>query len=332
MSRHVLVTGGAGYIGSHTCKVLKQKGYIPVTYDNLSRGHRHAVKYGPFEPGDIADAARLRAVIETYRPVAAIHFAAFAYVGESMDHPDLYYRNNTAGTITLLDTLRDCGVDRVVFSSTCATYGTPARVPIDENMPQDPINPYGRSKLFIEHVLRDCCAAFRLSAVALRYFNAAGCDPDGEIGEEHDPETHLIPLMLEAARTQDPARALTVFGDDHPTPDGTCIRDYIHVMDLAAAHVQALDLMQADPGFHVLNLGTGRGYSILELIEATRRITGRPVPHVMGPRRAGDPPTLIADPSRAQATLGWQPHLSDVDTLLRTAWAWINRPGRADTT
>ncbi|UWQ93513.1 UDP-glucose 4-epimerase GalE (plasmid) [Rhodobacteraceae bacterium M382] len=325
MSKHVLVTGGAGYIGSHTCKVLKQKGYIPVCYDNLSRGNRHAVKYGPFEEGDIADAARIREVVETYRPIAAIHFAAFAYVGESMDHPDIYYRNNTSGTVALLDALRANGVERIVFSSTCATYGTPETVPISETLPQNPINPYGRSKLFIEHVLRDYAAAYGMSAVALRYFNAAGCDPDGEIGEEHDPETHLIPLMLEAARTQDPDRKLTVFGDDHPTPDGTCIRDYIHVMDLAAAHVQALDLMEAEPGFHVLNLGTGQGLSILELIQATKRITNREVPYVMGPRRAGDPSELVADPSLARQKLGWTPEMSDMDTLLRTAWTWLTR-------
>lgn len=323
MTRNILVTGGAGYIGSHTCKVLAQHGYTPVTYDNLSRGNAHAVKYGPFEQGDIADAARLGAVIDQYAPEAVIHFAAHSFVGESVTDPAMYYQNNTVGTLSLLDTMRAKGMDKIVFSSTCATYGTPQRLPMDETTPQAPINPYGQSKLMIEHVLRDYAAAYGLSSVALRYFNAAGCDLDGEIGEEHDPETHLIPLMLEAAYTQDPARALTVFGDDHPTPDGTCVRDYIHVLDLADAHVRALDLVAREPGFHALNLGTGTGYSIRELIEATRRVTNAAVPYAMGPRRAGDPPELVADPKLAFEKLGWVPQHSDVETILSSAWGWI---------
>ena len=325
MSEHILVTGGAGYIGSHTCKVLAAHGYTPVTYDNLSTGNAHAVQYGPLEQGDIADGDRLGAVIDQYAPHAAIHFAAFSLVGESVVDPGLYYRNNTMGTITLLDTLLAKFVSNIVFSSTCATYGTPQKLPMDETTPQAPINPYGRSKLMIEHVLRDYVQAYGMNAVALRYFNAAGADPDGQIGEEHDPETHLIPLMLDAAHSQDPAKALTVFGDDHPTPDGTCIRDYIHVMDLAVAHVKALGLMDREPGFHALNLGTGAGFSILELIEATRRITNQSVPYSMGPVRAGDPPELVADPRLAQEKLGWIPKMSDVDSLLQTTWNWVSR-------
>jgi len=327
MPQNILVTGGAGYIGSHTCKALKSHGFTPVTYDNLSTGNAHAVQYGPLEQGDIADRDRLGAVIDQYEPTAAIHFAAFSLVGESVRDPGLYYRNNTIGTISLLDTLRAKSVSNIVFSSTCATYGEPDKVPMDETTPQAPINPYGMSKLMIEHVLRDYTQAYGMNAVALRYFNAAGADPDGQIGEEHDPETHLIPLMLDAAHSQDPAKALTVFGQDHPTPDGTCIRDYIHVMDLADAHVKALGLMERDPGFHALNLGTGTGFSILELIEATRRITNQSVPYSMGPARAGDPPELVADPRLAREKLGWTPQMSDVDSVLSTAWNWISRKG-----
>lgn len=327
MSKNILVTGGAGYIGSHTCKVLAQQGFTPVTYDNLSTGNAHAVQYGPMEQGDITDAARLGAVIEKYQPTACIHFAAFSLVGESVTNPGLYYRNNTLGTLALLDTLRDHGVMNIVFSSTAATYGEPQEMPMRESTPQAPINPYGQSKLMIEHVLRDYAKAYDMSAVALRYFNAAGADLDGEIGEEHDPETHIIPLMLDATASQDPAKALTVFGNDHPTPDGTCIRDYIHVLDLADAHVKALDLMKREPGFHAMNLGTGTGFSILELIEATHRITNQKVPYSMGPKRAGDPPELVADPTLARKKLGWEPQYSDTDTILRSVWNWINRTG-----
>ena len=325
MPQKILVTGGAGYIGSHTCKVLKSHGFTPVTYDNLSTGNVHAVQYGPMEHGDITDAAHLRAVIEQYKPQAAIHFAAFSLVAESVRDPGLYYRNNTMGTLSLLDTLRANGVNNIVFSSTAATYGEPQEMPMRETTPQSPINPYGQSKLMIEHVLRDYTKAYGMSAVALRYFNAAGCDLDGEIGEEHDPETHIIPLMLAAAHTGDPEKGLTVFGDDHPTPDGTCVRDYIHVLDLAEAHVKALGLMDREPGFHAMNLGTGSGFSILELIEATHRITNHKVPYTMGPRRVGDPPELVADPALAREKLDWHPQYSDTDTILRSVWNWLNR-------
>ncbi|GGD49872.1 UDP-glucose 4-epimerase GalE [Erythrobacter arachoides] len=322
-AQHILVTGGAGYIGSHTCKALAAAGYIPVTYDSLVRGNRWAVKWGPLEEGDLLDGERLREVMRAYGPVGVIHFAAFAYVGESMHDPLLYYRNNVAGTVSLLEAMAAERVGRLVFSSTCATYGVPPGNPIREDMPQAPINPYGQSKLMIEQVLKDCAATGTLAAVALRYFNAAGADPAGEIGEAHHPETHLIPLALAAAKGE--AEPLTIFGDDQPTPDGTCIRDYIHVTDLADAHVRALGHTATNAGFAAFNLGTGKGASILDIIAATQRVTGRRVPHGYGPPRAGDPAELVADPSRAKAVLGWEARHSDLDTILSTAWNWMQR-------
>lgn len=321
MRKVILVTGGAGYIGSHTCKALYAAGYMPVTYDSLVRGNKWAVQWGPLEIGDIADQALLSEVCQKYKPIAVIHFAAYAYVGESVTEPRIYYHNNTAGTISLLNTLLDHGINNIVFSSTCATYGIPTKMPINEQTAQNPVNPYGRSKLMIEHILKDYADAFGLNSVALRYFNAAGADPEGQIGEAHEPETHLIPLILEAAKSQsDP---LTVFGNDHPTRDGTCIRDYIHVNDLADAHIRALTLMDNENGFHAINLGTGYGHSILEVIAAAEKITGHKVPYVMGPRRAGDPPELVADASFAKAKMGWVPKLSDIDTISQTAWNWM---------
>lgn len=319
----VLVTGGAGYIGSHTCKALEAAGYAPVVYDNLCRGNAWAVKWGPLEVGDLMDGERLREVMRAHRPVGVVHFAAFAYVGESMSDPLLYYRNNVGGTMTLLRAMAAEGVSRLVFSSTCATYGTPETNPIREDMPQSPINPYGQSKLMVEQILRDCAQQGTLNAVALRYFNAAGADADCEIGEVHNPETHLIPLALAAA--QGTAPALTVFGDDHDTPDGTCIRDYIHVTDLADAHVRALSHTGSNGGFSVFNLGTGIGISIKELIAAVREVTGRELPFVYGQRRPGDPPALVADPSLACDVLGWKAQHSDLDNVLSTAWAWMER-------
>lgn len=322
-NKTVLVTGGAGYIGSHTCKALAQASYTPVVYDNLCRGNSWAVKWGPIEIGDLMDGERLRDVLRKHRPLGAIHFAAFAYVGESMSDPQLYYRNNVGGTISLLRAMTAESVDRLVFSSTCATYGTPEANPIREDMPQAPINPYGQSKLMVEQILRDCARAGRLNAVALRYFNAAGADADGEIGEAHDPETHLIPLAL--AATQGAAPALTVFGDDHDTPDGTCIRDYIHVTDLADAHVRALRHTECNQGFSAFNLGTGTGISINELIAVAQEVTGRTVPFSYGSRREGDPPALVADPMLACGTLGWRARHSDLHNILSTAWAWMER-------
>jgi len=315
----VLVTGGAGYIGSHACKALAAAGYTPVTYDNLSRGFAHAVKWGPLETGDLLDRARLEAVIQRHRPEVVMHFAALAYVGESTADPAPYYRNNLVGTLALLDAMRAQGVDRLVFSSSCTTYGVPASTPIAEDAPQTPISPYGATKLFTEHVLADYAAAYGLRAVAMRYFNAAGADPDGEIGEDHDPETHLIPLVLDAAANGQP---LTLNGTDYETPDGTCIRDYVHVTDLAAAHVLACKGLDRAPGLDAYNLGTGVGLSNIQIIEAARRRTNLAIEVVVGPRRAGDPPVLTADPARATRELAWTPRLSDVETIIDTAWRW----------
>lgn len=327
MKPAVLVVGGAGYIGSHACKALARAGYLPVAYDDLSLGHAHAVKWGPLEVGDIADAARLADTLARHRPVGAMHFAAFAAVGESVADPARYYRNNVAGTLVLLDALRAAGIGRFVFSSTCAVYGTPARVPIAEDTPRLPVNPYGRTKLMVEQALEDYGRAYGLGWTALRYFNAAGADPDGEIGEEHDPETHLIPRAFMAARGD--IERLDLFGDDYPTPDGTCVRDYVHVSDLAEAHVAALRRLEAGGASRAFNLGTGRGCSVQEVLHAVARIVGRPVPTRLAPRRAGDPPELVADPARARDELGFVPRLSGLDTIVTTAWrrfAARNRP------
>jgi UDP-arabinose 4-epimerase len=315
----VLVTGGAGYIGAQTCKALASAGYHPVVYDNLVSGHREAVRWGPFIHGDIADRAALDAAIRTHRPQAAIHFAAHAYVGESIADPGKYYRNNLAGTLTLLEALRDGGVSKIVLSSTCAVYGEPAQLPITEMTPTRPINPYGASKLMVEHMLADFERAHRLQWLALRYFNAAGDDFDGEIGEDHDPETRLVPLALEAATGGAP---LTVFGTDYPTPDGTCIRDYIHVVDLADAHLRALSALDAGIASQPLNLGAGRGMSVREIIAMVEAISGNRVDIRHGPRREGDPPILVADARRAHAVLGWSPHYSDPVRIVESAWAW----------
>jgi UDP-arabinose 4-epimerase len=318
--QHILVTGGAGYIGSHACKALAASGYIPVSYDNLVYGHRWAVRWGPLEVGDINDRDRLDAVIQQYRPSAVMHFAAYAYVGESVQDPGKYYRNNVAGTLTLLEALRDHGIGRFIFSSTCATYGVPEQSPIDEQHPQRPINPYGASKLMIEQMLRDFDAAHALRSIALRYFNAAGADPGGETGESHDPETHLIPLVLDAAAGRRPN--ITVHGDDYDTPDGTCIRDYIHVTDLAQAHVLALQALELGTASKAYNLGNGKGFSVREVIDRAAVVTGRRIPVQQGPRRAGDPDQLVGDAQRIRRELGWQPRFADLDTILTTAWRW----------
>ncbi|MCC5976070.1 MAG: UDP-glucose 4-epimerase GalE [Rubellimicrobium sp.] len=319
----VLVTGGAGYVGSHTCKMLAGAGYLPVVYDTLERGNAWSVRWGPLEQGSLMDGDRLRGVIRNCNPVGVIHFAAYTYVGESVADPLMYYRNNVLGTVSLARAMMAEGVGRLVFSSTCATYGIPTGVPIDEATPQVPINPYGQSKLLAEQALALAGAAGGLSTVALRYFNAAGADPDGEIGEAHDPETHLIPLALAAARGTAPP--LTVFGTDHDTPDGTCIRDYVHVNDLASAHLAALGHRIDEGGFFACNLGTGTGTSVRELIALTEEVTGRPVPHSYGPRREGDPAALVADRRLAHSALGWEPRLSDPRNILQTAWTWMQR-------
>ena len=328
MSQSVLVTGGAGYIGSHACKALAQAGYTPVTYDNLSRGYRHAVRWGPLVEGEVADRAALVAAIKAHDASSVMHFAAFAYVGESGTDPALYYRNNVIGTLTLLDAMREAGVNRIVFSSTCATYGMPDSVPIRETMPQRPVNPYGETKLAIERALHWYGEAYGLRSVALRYFNAAGCDRDGEIGEEHDPETHLIPLTLRAALGSGPP--ISIFGTDYATPDGTAIRDYIHVEDLASAHVRALGYLAAGGVSAAVNLATGRGYSVREIIAAVAKAVGRDVPQRETPRRPGDPPALVADPGLAWSLLGWRAERSDLATIIRTALAWETRRHNAD--
>ena len=320
---NILVTGGAGYIGSHTCKALSRAGFTPITYDNLVYGHEWAVKWGPLEKGDILDTARLSKVIDTYKPAAVIHFAAFAYVGESVEHPAKYYRNNVVGTLNLLDAMRANGVDKIVFSSTCATYGIPNELPISEDAPQRPINPYGRSKLMIEQILADYSNAYDLKSISLRYFNAAGADPEGDLGESHDPETHLIPLVLDAAAGRRPN--ITVYGDDYDTPDGTCIRDYIHVSDLADAHVRAMIRLDERRLERAYNLGTGKGHSVKEVIDAARRVTGRDFTVLTGRRRAGDPGSLIADASRANRDVGWLPRYTKIDDMIEIAWAWSNR-------
>jgi UDP-arabinose 4-epimerase len=319
----VLVTGGAGYIGSHACKALSRAGFVPVTYDNLVYGHEWAVKWGPLEIGDILDRARLDEVFEKHRPQAVMHFAAFAYVGESVTDPAKYYRNNVMGSLTLLEAARDHGLRNFVFSSTCATYGVPDQVPIPETQTQRPINPYGATKLMVEQLLRDFEVAHGIKWSALRYFNAAGADPDNEIGEAHDPETHLIPLVLDAVSGR--RENVAVFGTDYGTRDGTCVRDYVHVTDLADAHVLALQALQAGAPSSAYNLGNGTGFSVSEVIEAAQRVTGEKVPVVLADRRPGDPPALVGDASRARAELGWEPRLFEIDDIVRTAWAWHQR-------
>ncbi len=323
MTETVLVTGGAGYIGSHACKALAGAGYQPVAYDNLGRGHREAVRWGPLVVGDLADRGLIEATMRHHHISAVMHFAAFAYVGESVSDPALYFRNNVAGSLVLLDAMAAAGVGCIVFSSTCATYGIPETTPIAETAPQRPVNPYGESKLMIERMLHWLAAARGLRYAALRYFNAAGADPDGETGEHHDPETHLIPLVLDAALGRRPA--VEIYGTDYPTPDGTAVRDYIHVTDLAEAHVLALGHLQAGKPSLALNLGTGRGFSVREVIAAAERVTGRPVAQRESPRRAGDPAMLVADARRAREVLGWIPRFSGLDDILSTAWAWHRR-------
>lgn len=320
----ILVTGGAGYIGSHACKALARAGFTPVAYDNLYRGFARAVKWGPLETGDLLDAARLDAVMDAHRPDAVMHFAALTYVGESVSDPAMYYRANVMGSIALLDAMRRHNVRRIVFSSTAAVYGEPPVSPIPESSPLAPINPYGQTKLGIERAIGDYAKAYGYQWAALRYFNAAGADPDGEIGENHDPETHLIPLAVQAALGQ--RGALSVFGDDYPTPDGSAVRDYIHVTDLAEAHVAALRRLLDDQSIGALNLGTGRGRSVLEICAAVERVTGRTLPLTRAPRRAGDPPVLVADASRARDALGWTARLDDIDAIVAHTAAWLSKP------
>lgn len=315
--RKVLVTGGAGFIGSHACKALARAGFQPVVFDNLSTGNRDAVRWGQFVPGDVRDAGGVLQALKEHRISAVMHFAASAYVGESVSNPALYYDNNVVGMSSLLDACRTAGIEQVVFSSSCATYGHPDTLPITEATPQAPINPYGRTKLICEQMLADFRAAYGLQSIALRYFNAAGADPEGELAERHDPETHLIPLaLLSAAGRRGP---LQVFGTDYDTPDGTCIRDYIHVSDLAAAHVAALKHLFDGGETPAVNLGTGRGHSIREVLRAIRQVTGADVPVIHAPRRAGDPPELVADTSLAAKLLGFAPNFPDLRDMIAHA-------------
>jgi UDP-arabinose 4-epimerase len=317
---NVLVTGGAGYIGSHTCKALAAAGYTPIAYDNLVNGHMSAVRWGPFEHGDILDRGRLDEVITKYRPRTIIHFAAFAYVGESVSDPGKYYRNNVVGSLTLIQAAQDHGVRNIVYSSSCAIFGIPATVPITEDMPKEPISPYGMSKLIVERMLHDFQRSQGLNWIALRYFNAAGCDPAGEIGEVHNPEPHIIPLALEAAAGA--RRRLTILGADYATPDGTCIRDYVHVSDLADAHIKALKALEDGVTSGQFNLGSGKGFSVREVVETVRQVTKLDFPVDIGPRREGDPPILVSDAAHAHRVLGWNPAIPDLTDIVRTAWNW----------
>ena len=316
----VLVTGGAGYIGSHTCKALAAGGFFPVTIDSLVYGHEWAVKWGPLIKGDIHDQDLLDQVFGTYKPLAVLHFAAFAYVGESVISPDKYYRNNVGGTISLLDAMLRHGCRNLVFSSTCATYGIPNTIPISEGHEQRPINPYGWSKLMIEQIMRDYELAYGIRHAILRYFNAAGADPDGEIGEEHDPETHLIPLAIRAALGQRPY--VEIYGTDYPTADGTAIRDYIHVTDLANFHILALEHLLNGRISCLLNVGTGRGYSVREVIKAVESASMVNVPVRECPRREGDPPVLVAESAQAISTFGWRPLFANINPIIESAVRW----------
>jgi UDP-arabinose 4-epimerase len=317
----VLVTGGAGYVGSHACKLLASKGIEAVAFDSLKNGHEESVRWGPLVVGDIRDRASVRAALLQHRIEAVFHFAALAYVGESVTQPDSYYDVNVSGTAALLAAMREASVKRIIFSSSCATYGTPDKMPINESLLQQPINPYGRTKLIGEQMLSDYSEAFGLSYAILRYFNAAGCDPEGQLFEKHVPEPHLIPRALMAAGGFGPP--LQIHGADYQTPDGTAIRDYIHVSDLATAHWLAFERLRVGTDPVVVNLGTGRGHSVREVVDMVKQVTGRTVPFTEGPRRPGDPPVLVASIERSAKVLGFSPEYSDLETIVRTAWVGI---------
>lgn len=319
----VLVTGGAGYIGSHTCKALARNGFVPIVYDNLSEGHREFVKWGELIEGDTRDTDRLGKVLSEHKPQAVIHFAASAYVGDSINQPQRYYENNVLGSLSLLQAMNLAGVRNLVFSSTCAVYGEALSLPIKVGHPTNPINPYGRTKLMVEQMLADCAAADGLNSVSLRYFNAAGADSDLEIGERHNPEPHLVPNAIRAALDQ--STVLEIYGDDYDTQDGTCVRDYVHVDDLADGHLQALSYLQQNPGCHTFNLGAGTGTSINQVIEIVEDQTGSRLQKVIKDRRSGDPASLYADVSDSSARLGWQPGKSDMRIIIETAIAWARK-------
>lgn len=322
--KNILVVGGAGYVGSHVCKALAGAGYSPTVYDNLSRGHAEAVRWGRLIQGDILDQPRLIEAIRATQPLAVMHFAAFAYVGESMLLPGLYYRNNIGGTLSLLEAMRETECRDIVFSSSCAVYGGVHRQPIDETTPCTPASTYGYTKLVCEQIIADYVRSHDFGGIALRYFNAAGADPDGEIGENHDPEPHIIPTVLRVAAGLEPE--LIINGTDHPTPDGTCVRDFVHVDDLAHAHLLALNRrLRAGRGFEVFNLGAGRGFSLKEIVAAARRVTGCEIPVSYAARRAGDPPYAVGLALRANRDLGWKPRHIDLDTLIGHTWNWMTR-------
>ncbi len=320
VTERILITGGAGYIGSHVVKALGERGLDVMTYDNLSTGHRDAVLSGEFVQGDLADTQLLEKTLRGFSPSAVMHFAALIVVGDSVRYPLRYYANNASDTVNLLNAMARSGVEQFVFSSTAAVYGIPDRTPIAESAPLRPINPYGNAKAFVETVLADLAAAGTLRSVSLRYFNAAGADPAGGIGERHEPETHLIPLALQAARGA--RNGISIYGEDYPTPDGTCIRDYIHVEDLVDAHLLALDHLRRGGESDVFNCGYGHGYSVREVIDAVRRATGRDITVGHAARRPGDPPVLVADSGKLKRLLGWTPRHDDLDYIVRTAWVW----------
>ncbi len=322
--KKILVTGGAGYIGAHTVSLLERRGFDPVVVDNLSKGYRHNVEPRRLHVMDLADTDSLAALLRREAVAAVIHFAGFIAVGESMREPEMYFSNNVGGSLSLLSAMQRAGVSRLVFSSTAAVYGTPARVPIPEDAPFAPVSPYGESKVMVEKILDwlDRCRGLR--SVALRYFNACGAEPDGRLGEEHSPETHLIPLLLRAVRTGEP---ITLFGDDYDTPDGTCVRDYIHVCDLAEAHILALECLLGGGAGGAFNVGTGSGHSVKEVLRAAEEVTGRPVPFVMGPRRPGDASVLVADSTRLSRTFGWKPRFTDLREIVATAWEFEKKRG-----
>ncbi len=317
---NVLVTGGAGYIGAHCCKELHRRGYNPIVIDNLVYGHRENVKWGDFYEADIADQNQLELCFKKYEIDAVMHFAGYAYVGESVADPMKYYENNVKKTIVFLNFLLAKKVKILIFSSSCAVYGNPNSIPIDEEHSKNPINPYGKTKFIVEKLLEDYYNAYGINFMSLRYFNAAGADPGCEIGEKHNPETHLIPLVLEAASGK--LKSIAIFGTDYPTKDGTCIRDYIHVSDLAEAHVLSLEKLLNGGKSDFINLGTGRGYSVLEIIEKASEITERNIPTIRAPRRSGDPPVLVADNNKALHELGWQARLTGIEGIIETAWNW----------
>jgi len=319
----VLVLGGAGYIGSHVCRALKDCGYLPVVFDNLSHGHVWAVRWGPLEFGEMSDVARLEAVMQQHRPMAVIHLAGLIAAGDSVTDPMAYYRNNLSGTLVLLEAMRNCGIHRLVFSSSAGVYGEPEQMPIPEAHPHNPVSPYGATKAMTERVLADFSSAYGLRSVSLRYFNAIGAAPEGDIGEAHRHETHLVPLVLDVAAGLRPH--IQIFGDDFSTPDGTCIRDYVHVCDLADAHVLALRYLEQCDGAEAFNLGSERGASVREVVETAARVTGQAVPSRICPRRAGDPARLVADASRAKRTLGWCPGYDSLELQIETAWKWHGR-------